>query len=90
MANGRHLQWVTTSYLCYNDMLYVKYANVKKENGELSHSYFIDVKKDKSFYLHMVEFGAEKHMQRFAQLYNTLEAAEMASTKHYLNYLGLS
>ena len=85
--SGNQLEWVTTSYPGFTNVLYVEYASVAKYNGRTSHIYFIDAMKNGTFHLHMVKFDAPHYMKRISEWYNTFEEAEKATNKYYLSYL---
>ena len=81
------LKWLATDYLCANDMKLIKYASVEKENGYKLYTYFINICKDGTFYLHTIAYNLLKGVRRIAQSYNTLDKAMAAVNEHYVEYL---
>lgn len=89
--NYQQLKWIITDGLCSRHTKCITYANVKRYDGHDSHTYFISIQKDGTFYLHIVVYYDctinENHIEQISQIYSTIEEAKKRVTSHYLNYL---
>lgn len=81
------LKWIADNCLCSKYVYDMKYASVKRPDGNKSHTYFISSLKDGTFFLRTVEYGPQGDIEQISQSYNTIEEAEISANNHYLNYL---